>query len=66
MMMNIHYHGDVTLLSHLDLDGERVDEVFWNAIGVPGSVDPHGDKLVLQVKIRLNSRTDHNLKYCLY
>lgn len=65
MMMNIHHHGDVTLLSHLDLDGERVDEVFWNAVGVPSSIDTHGDELALQVKIRLYSRT-YNLKYSLY
>lgn len=37
--------------THLDLDGEGVDEVFWDAVGVPGSVHAHGDELALQVSI---------------
>lgn len=33
--------------THLDLDGEGVDEVLWDAVGVPGGVDAHGDELTL-------------------
>lgn len=33
--------------THLDLDGEGVDEVLWDAVGVSCSVDAHGDELTL-------------------
>lgn len=33
--------------THLDLDGEGVDEVLCDAVGVSGSVDTHGDELTL-------------------
>lgn len=36
-----------TLWTHLDLDGEGVDEVLWDAVGVSGSVHAHGDELTL-------------------
>ena len=33
--------------THLDLDGEGVDEVLWDAVGVSGSVHAHRDELTL-------------------
>lgn len=33
--------------THLDLDGEGVDEVLWDAVGVPSSVHAHRDELTL-------------------
>lgn len=34
--------------THLDLDGEGVDEVFWDAVRVPGGVHAHRDELALK------------------
>lgn len=38
--------------THLDLDGEGVDEVLWDAVGVSSSVDTHGDELTLSGEAR--------------
>lgn len=47
----------VTMVTtHLDLDGEGVDEVFWDAVLVALRVDAHGDELPLQANRRYDSQ----------
>lgn len=47
--MRSHAGGQqLTGQAHLDLHGEGVDEVLRDTVGVPGSVNAHGDELALQ------------------